>query len=223
MADIFSEIDEDIRRERLQKLWKRFGPHLIGLALLIVVGIGGWRGYQYMEAQKAAEASAQFEAAAALAESGKQAEADAALAKIAAESGSPAYRTIARLRQAASLAASDPKAAVAAFDAIAADGGAERSFRDLAGLRSGFLLVDIASFDDMKTRLEPLAGGSVHWEGEDLARVPPHRRGFGLVFQDGQLFGQFSVAGNIAYGLRAKRMPRARCSRWPARSPDRRP
>lgn len=57
--------------------------------------------------------------------------------------------------------------------------------------------------------LESLAAGAVSWDGEDLTFVPPHRRGFGLVFQDGQLFVHRSVAENIAYGLRVKRMPRS--------------
>lgn len=57
--------------------------------------------------------------------------------------------------------------------------------------------------------LEPLASGTVSWDDEDLARVPPHRREFGLVFQDGQLFSHRSVAENIAYGLRVQRMARA--------------
>ncbi len=51
--------------------------------------------------------------------------------------------------------------------------------------------------------LEPLAGGRVLFDGVDLARVPTHRRQFGLVFQDGQLFPHRTVAGNIGYGLRA--------------------
>ena len=57
--------------------------------------------------------------------------------------------------------------------------------------------------------LEPLAAGTVSWDGRDLARTPPHRRGFGLVFQDGQLFAHRSVAENIAYGLRVQRMVKA--------------
>lgn len=57
--------------------------------------------------------------------------------------------------------------------------------------------------------LEPLSSGSVSWGGEDLAGVPPHRRGFGLMFQDGQLFAHMSVARNIAYGLSAQRVPKA--------------
>ncbi len=49
--------------------------------------------------------------------------------------------------------------------------------------------------------LEPLAGGAVTWDGVDLAGVPVHRRGFGLLFQDGQLFAHRDVAGNVGYGV----------------------
>jgi thiamine transport system ATP-binding protein len=52
--------------------------------------------------------------------------------------------------------------------------------------------------------LEPLRGGSVEFDGVDLADVPVHRRGFGLVFQDGQLFPHRTVAGNVGYGLLGK-------------------
>jgi thiamine transport system ATP-binding protein len=49
--------------------------------------------------------------------------------------------------------------------------------------------------------LEPLAGGRIEWAGQDLTGVPPHRRGFGLMFQDYALFPHRDVAGNIAFGL----------------------
>jgi thiamine transport system ATP-binding protein len=48
--------------------------------------------------------------------------------------------------------------------------------------------------------VEPTSG-SVAFDGEDVTSVPIHRRGFGLVFQDGQLFPHLTVARNIAYGL----------------------
>lgn len=54
--------------------------------------------------------------------------------------------------------------------------------------------------------LEPAADGVIRWDGTDLAAVPVHRRGFGLVFQDGQLFPHRDVAGNVAFGLRMRRM-----------------
>ncbi|MEO6510895.1 MAG: ABC transporter ATP-binding protein [Nocardioides sp.] len=57
--------------------------------------------------------------------------------------------------------------------------------------------------------LEPLASGSVAWDGTDLGRTPTHRRGFALMFQDGQLFAHLTVARNVAYALRLRRTPSA--------------
>jgi thiamine transport system ATP-binding protein len=53
--------------------------------------------------------------------------------------------------------------------------------------------------------LEPPAGGSVSWDGADLAGTPTHKRGFALMFQDGQLFGHLTVARNIGYAMRLRR------------------
>ncbi len=55
----------------------------------------------------------------------------------------------------------------------------------------------------------PPASGRVLWDGEELTHVPVHRRQFGMVFQDGQLFPHRTVAGNVAFGLEMQRMPRA--------------
>ncbi|MGR4009067.1 ABC transporter ATP-binding protein [Leucobacter sp. 1207-22] len=56
--------------------------------------------------------------------------------------------------------------------------------------------------------LEPVRAGGISWNGVDLVEVAPHKRGFGLVFQDGQLFTHRTVAENVAYGLRVQRLPR---------------
>lgn len=55
---------------------------------------------------------------------------------------------------------------------------------------------------------EPSAG-SVTWDGVDLCSTPVHKRGFGLVFQDGQLFPHRTVAGNVAFGLEMAGMTRS--------------
>jgi len=52
--------------------------------------------------------------------------------------------------------------------------------------------------------LEPLAGGSIRWRGRDLAGVPVHARGVGLMFQDYVLFPHRDVAGHVAFGLRMR-------------------
>ncbi len=57
--------------------------------------------------------------------------------------------------------------------------------------------------------LESLETGSVSYDGQDLARVPTHRRGFALMFQDGQLFPHQSVGANVGYALRVRHRPRA--------------
>lgn len=57
--------------------------------------------------------------------------------------------------------------------------------------------------------LEPLAAGSIEWDGHNLEAVPPHQRGFGLMFQDGQLFAHMNVAKNVAYGLSSKVLSKA--------------
>ena len=157
MTDIFREIDEAVRHEQLKKLWERYGIYLVALTVLLVLGIAGWRGYAWWEAKKSAEAGAAFESAIALAESGKPQDAEAALARLAAE-GTSGYRKLARLREAALLARHDPKAAVAAYDAIAADPRMDAELRDLAALRAAFLLVDSTPLDEMQRRLEPLTG-----------------------------------------------------------------
>ena len=61
--------------------------------------------------------------------------------------------------------------------------------------------------------LEPLAAGCVAYDGRDLAGVPTHRRGFALMFQDGQLFGHQTVGGNVGYPLRLRHRPRTEVRR----------
>ena len=62
--------------------------------------------------------------------------------------------------------------------------------------------------------LADVAAGEVAWDGRSMVRVPVHKRGFGLMFQDGQLFEHRDVGSNIAYGLtglpRAQRSERVR-------------
>ena len=155
MTDIFHEVDEEVRRERLQKLWDRYSIYIIGLAVLIVAGIAAWRGYDWWIAKQAAAAGAQFEQALTLSEQGKHTEAEQAFAKIAAEA--PAgYRALARLRAAAELAQTKPADAVKAYDQMAADGSLDQPLQDLAALRAAMLLADSAPLAEMEKRLAPL-------------------------------------------------------------------
>jgi hypothetical protein len=162
MSDIFNEIEEDIRRERMTRLWKRFGPVLVAAAVLIVLGVSGWRAWEYYSAKQAEEAGASFEQALILARDGKHAEADAALSALMNEA--PAgYAVLARFRAASELAAKDTAAAAALFEGISQDISVVSHLRDLARIRAALILVDSGSQADVASRAEPLAGAGNYW------------------------------------------------------------
>ena len=159
MADIFQEVNEEVRREQLKKLWQRYGNYIVAACIVVVLAVGGWRGYEWWQSKRADESGAAFEQAVTLAASGKHEEAEAAFAKLATD-GTAGYRVLARLREAAQIAKSDPKAAVKAYDEIAGDGSVDQVMRDFATLRAGYLLVDTSSYNDLKAMLEPLTGAN---------------------------------------------------------------
>jgi len=177
VADIFHEVDEEVRREQLKRLWERYSILIIAAAVIVVGSIAGWRGYEWWMGKKAAEAGARFEAAATLAEQGKHAEAEAAFAKVAADAPG-GYAVLSRLRAAAELArAGKNEEAVKAYDAIAADGSAGPLWQDLAAVRAGLLLVDTAPLAEMQRRLGPLAepGRTYRHSARDLLALSAWR------------------------------------------------
>jgi hypothetical protein len=155
VSDIFREVDEEVRRERLTKLWERYGGLLIGACVLLVVAVGGWRGYEWYESKKAAEAGASFEAAIALSDQGKHKEAEEAFAKLSAD-GPSSYRMLAKFREAAELSQRDPKFAVALYDQLAGDARIGQALQDLAAARAALILLDTAPYAEIRQRLEPL-------------------------------------------------------------------
>lgn len=170
MADIFNEVDEELRRERLKAFWQRYGGIVVGVALLVVIAVGGWRTYEWWEAKKAAEAGAVFEQAVTLASDGKYDEAEASFARIATDQ--TAYRVFAKLRQAAEMARRDRDGAVKIYDELVGQSGIGQPLQDLARVRGGMLLLDTATLAEMRARLEPATeGGRVfrHSARETLA------------------------------------------------------
>ena len=159
MSELFDEVDEEVRREQLKKLWDKYSIYIIAAALLIIAAVGGWRGYQYLEAKKSAEASVAFNRAVELSEQGKHEEAEKAFADLT--STAPfGYRLLSRFHQAAELAPRDPKAAAKMFDDLAADSSIGPLQQELARIRAAGLLVDSATYADMKQRLEQDTGPS---------------------------------------------------------------
>ena len=156
MSELFDEVDEEVRREQLKKLWDKYSIYIIAVMILIVAGVGGWRGYQYLEAKKAAEAGAAFDKAVELSEANKHAEAEAAFADLVAKAPF-GYSTLSRLRLAAEIANRDAPAAAKMYDEISADRSVGAADQDLARIRAAQLLLESTSYPNMKERLEAAA------------------------------------------------------------------
>lgn len=163
MTDIFREVDEELRQERLASLWKRYGTYVVAAVILIVGAVGGYRLYNSWQAGQSGESGAKFIAALGLIEEERFDEARPLLSELA-EDGHGAYPTLARFQEAAVLAADGKRDdAVALYDRIAVEGGVETAFRDLARLRAAILLVDTAAPDEISRRVGDIAAGDGIW------------------------------------------------------------
>lgn len=160
MSDIIREVDEELRRERLANLWKKYGGLIVFAVFLLVAGTAGWRGYEYYAQKQAEAASERYVAAQKLAaDAGKTDEALAAFKALGADAPA-AYRLLARFSAAAELGKKDAKEGAAAFDAIANDSSVEQLMREVASIRGASLVVDTADVAEMQKRLAPALADS---------------------------------------------------------------
>jgi hypothetical protein len=138
---ILSEVDEELRRDRLRAAWRRFGPWVIAAAVAVVLAVAINEGWSWWQESNAARTSDQFYAALEAAEEGDVAGAQAALDTVEA-SGVGGYPLLARFREASLLAREGKDAeAVAAYDALANADTSPR-VRELALVLAANVLVD---------------------------------------------------------------------------------
>ncbi len=157
MADIFNEIDEELRNEQIRKFWDRYGVLVLVAAVAIVVGVAGWRGWDYWRATQARAQGDAFVAASRLAKSGDLKGAGEAFTGLA-QTGSGGYPALAALRAAATLAESgDEAGAIRAFDAVAANSATPPLLADVARVRAAYIAVDVEDRAAVEGRAAPLA------------------------------------------------------------------
>ena len=154
------EVSEEVRRDRMYAVWRRYGPWLIAaiVALVLAVAAMGWW-EQREETRRAELGGALLEA-----DTLEDPEEAAAAFLAVAEDGSYSYPVLARLRAAASLAeAGKIEEAAAQYEAIRAMEGIEPRFRDLADLRLVMLMSERMDPDEMLDRLGPLTVNESAW------------------------------------------------------------
>ena len=158
MSDIFREVEEDVRRERCEKLWKNYGNYAIAALVLLFVGIAGWQVWARYDRQERAKVSDQFLAAQRITNPQAQASAMVDLARTAPKG----YANVARLAQAGAMFASGQQGnAIALYKEIAA--GDNGPIGSVARVRAGWALADTASRKDLTELLAPLDKSGNAW------------------------------------------------------------
>jgi hypothetical protein len=156
VADIFQEVEEDLRRDKALDFWKKYQNHIIGFVILVVAataGISGWKAYRQHRIE--ADGTAYLQAMQTLERDPKAAlpQFDA----LAKDGGG--FGVLARFQQ-ANIALKDGDKAKAAeiFQGIAGDGSVDKAMKDMAAVLGGLVLLDTGKPDDASKLVAPLTG-----------------------------------------------------------------
>lgn len=160
--ELFREVDEELQRDRMIALWKRWGGPVVAGVTVLVLAVAGWQGWQWWQHREAVQAAQRYAVAEQLLEQDRPAEAAAAFERFAAEA--PAgFATMARLQAAtAAIEAGDRAAGLAALEAVAS-GAEDPLLRDLATVLAVTMQIDEAEPRALIGRLEPLATDTGAW------------------------------------------------------------
>lgn len=168
MSDIFQEVEEDLRRDNLAKLWRRYGKYAIAVAVAVVIataGFSAWREYRHR--QSAAE-GVRFADALDLVRAGKDKDAADAFAALAGTAGG-GHATLARFEEAALRARSgDRDVALGLYDKLAADSSTDEIYREAAALLGARIALDQGDAAGAVQRAKPLTASGNPWRSVAL-------------------------------------------------------
>lgn len=156
MADIFQEVDEDLRRDKALAFWKKYQNHIIGFAIIAVAATAAVSGWRYWKQQQIdAHGAAYLQAMQTLEKDPKAAVAQfEALAK---DGGG--FAVLARFQQAnQTLKDGDKAKAAERFSAIAHDGSVDNALKDLAAILGGLAFLDAGKPEEANKLVSPLTG-----------------------------------------------------------------
>lgn len=165
MGDIFREVDEELRQDRAERLWKAYGSYVLAAAVAVVVAVAGWqwRG-QYTTSRNIAFGVQFAEAESAI----RQNPTDAVnqFAKLAEAAGTAGYGVLARFHQAALKAqAGDSKGAITIYESLASGSDVDQPLRDAALILAALHALDFPETDmaALGRRIEPLVAPRGPW------------------------------------------------------------
>jgi hypothetical protein len=161
LSDIFREIEEEVRRDRLEKIWKEYGDYIVAAAALVILAAAGFRLWNVYEARESAAASSRYLIAQQLLESGQARAAADAFARLS-KTAPGGYAKLAQLQEADALQASgNTTAALANYRKLATD--SDEMISAVARLRAAWILVEGAPKSDVESLIGGLAAESSPW------------------------------------------------------------
>jgi hypothetical protein len=163
VSDIFQEVEEEVRRERFEKLWKEYGDYIIAGAAFIVIAAAGLQLWRVYEQRQTLKASQEYIAAQQLLASGQNAAAAQAYGHLASDAPG-GYAAVSRLQEAGALAAAGrPDDSLKLYKEIAA--GKDPILAAVARIREAWMIVDTSPKADVQQILAPLTDPSSAWNG----------------------------------------------------------
>ncbi|HEY2033053.1 MAG TPA: tetratricopeptide repeat protein [Rhizomicrobium sp.] len=161
MTDIFHEVEEEVRRERWEKLWKEYGDYVIAAAAFLVIAVAGWQLWQLYQHREQLRSSSEYLAAQQLLDSGQAPAAAEAFGKLAASAPS-GYAQVSRLQEAGALLSAGRSADAIKLYMEIANGG-DDILASVARIRAAWALADTASRADLENLLAPLTDATSAW------------------------------------------------------------
>lgn len=159
MADIFDEIDEELKRDRTQILWAKYGKYVISAVVAVIAAVALSQGYASWTKSQIEQAATNYDAAL------KADDVGAAL-ETALPSLTDGYAMLAKFRAAAAKAdADDMIGAEQAYLALSTDKSIDAFYQQAALLLSVMNAADGANAAELQARLLPLTGAAGGWQG----------------------------------------------------------
>jgi len=161
VTDIFREVEEEVRRERFEQLWKKYGDYIIAGAALVVIAAAGFQLWRVYQQREQAKASATYAVASQMLDGGAAGAAAITFDKLA-QTAPGGYAQLALLQKGNALyAAGQTTQAIDAYKQVAAKG--DPLLAPVARIRAAWATVETAPRSDVDTLLKPLLDSSSPW------------------------------------------------------------
>ena len=201
---LLKEIEGDIRRERYQRLWDKYGLYVVAGAMMIVAGVAGTKYWEHSSARNAALSGETFTAALDLSNDKKNEEAAKILSGFV-NSGSTGYSILSRFKLAVQTAKSgQTAAAVEAYDNIAKDRGVSKIMQGYARIRAAMLLMDSVGWTEIENRLNDLTKVENTWRGTARELIGLAAYKAGQVDAAKEQFSAILIGQSVTPGLRQR-------------------